>query len=349
MTQRNRQWILRRRPEGRLRRSDFELRLDPDQPRQLRDGEVRFRNIAFRCSPTMRNWMQAPGVGLYPSMPVGSPVLAPAAGVIVESANPAYAVGDRYQEVMAGWQDVSTLTGDAFKFAVQIPHDTTYLDSMGRYGLNAMTAYFGLLDVGRPQRGETLVVSAAAGSTGSVAAQLGRIHGLKVLGIAGGHAKCRWLTSDCGLDAAVDYKTESVVERLRELAPQGIDVFYDNVGDTMLQAAVANMARFGRIVLCGQIAGYDEADHQAAPLDMMRLVYGSIRMEGFLFGNYAARAPEAMAALKAWTESGELVHREHVHHDFEDLPAALMSLFEGSNDGTVLVASHAAAAGTDVP
>ena len=338
----NRQWLLSRRPAGVLRHTDFEFRVDDASPRELRDGEVRFRSMVFRCSPTMRNWMAPAAASLYPSMQVGQPVMGPSAGIVVESANPSWKVGERWQEVNAGWQDVSVLTADAFKFARRIPDGTSYLDSMGRYGLNAMTAYFGLLEVGRPHAGETLVVSAAAGSTGSVAAQVGKIKGMTVIGIAGGEEKTRWLTETGGLDAAIDYKNEDVDARLSDLAPEGIDIYYDNVGGTVLQAAVNHMARFGRIVLCGQIAEYDGA-REAPGLNMMRLVYGSVRMEGFLFGNYAHRAAEATAALREWTNSGLLHHREHVHERFEDLPAAMISLFDGSNEGTVLVRAHATA------
>lgn len=344
----NRQWLLRQRPTGRLRVSDFEYRVDTSPQRPLLDGEVRFRSLAFRCSPTMRNWMQPPGKNLFPSMTLGQPVMASSAGVVVESANSAWRVGDRVQEVTAAWEDVSILSPGAFRFASPIAADTTYLDSMGRYGLNAMTAYFGLLKVGRPISGETLVVSAAAGSTGSVAAQIGKLLGLTVIGIAGGAQKCRWLTETCGLDGAIDYKSEDVEARLGELAPGGIDVFYDNVGGPILEAAVTNIARGGRIVLCGQIAGYDTAPAGVARLDMMRLVYGSVRMEGFLFGNYLHMIPEALEDLRSWTQTGRLHHREHLHERFEDLPEALISLFEGRNDGTVLVAAHEAAHTTGV-
>lgn len=280
--------------------------------------------------------MEAPGNSLYPSMPLGKPVMASAAGRIIESANANFRVGDRVL-ARSGWQDYATLTATDIDRATKIPIGMSYLDALGRYGLNSLTAYFGLLMVGQPQPGESLVVSAAAGSTGSVAAQIGKIKGMNVIGIAGGSEKCRWLLRECRIDAAIDYQSDDVAERLKCLLPEGINVYYDNVGGEILQAAVDNMAHFGRIVLCGQIASYD-ADKQPDGLrNMMRLIYGSIRMQGFLCPNYQDRFAEAIQDLRRWTNEGKIVHREHIHTGFEVLPRAFMSLFDGSNQGTVLV------------
>lgn len=336
MSETNRQWILRARPQGHMRVEDFELKNVPAPTGDVGAGEIRIRNVAFLCAPTMRNWMDPPGNSFYPSVPLGEVMLAPAVGRVVASGDPDYPVGTRVYTI-SSWQDYATIATGAGLPLHALPDGLSFLEGIGRYGLNPLTAYFGLLDVGQPRSGETLVVSGAAGSTGSTAAQIGKIKGLRVIGIAGGAAKCAWLRDECGLDATVDYKAEPVEERLAALCPDGIDVFYDNVGGEILQAAVNNMAPFGRIVLCGQIASYDEGRQPEGPRNMMRLIYGSIRMQGFLCGNYADRFDAAVTDLKAWTAAGRIAYREDLHHGFENLPSAFATLFSGANQGTLLV------------
>ncbi|MEQ8232215.1 MAG: NADP-dependent oxidoreductase [Gammaproteobacteria bacterium] len=336
MTETNRQWILRARPQGHMREDDFELRSVPAPGGDAAPNTLLVRNVVFLCAPTMRNWMDPPGNSFYPSVPLGEVMLAPAVGRVVASGDPAYPVGSRVYTI-SSWQDYATIPTDAGLPLHVLPEGLSFREGIGRYGLNPLTAYFGLLEVGQPRAGETLVVSGAAGSTGSTAAQIGKIKGLRVVGIAGGAEKCAWLTGECGLDAAIDYKQGGVEARLAELCPDGIDVFYDNVGGDILQAAVNNMAPFGRIVLCGQIASYDEGRQPEGPRNMMRLIYGSIRMQGFLCGNYAERFDAAVADLQAWTAAGRIAYREDLHHGFENLPAAFRTLFSGANQGTLLV------------
>lgn len=332
----NRQWLLRARPRGHLRLEDFEYCEVPVPDAPLTEGEVRVRNVAFLCAPTMRNWMDPPGNSFYPSIPLGQPVMAPAVCRVVASASPDFAVGDRVL-ALSTWQDYATLATTTVRQPTKIPDGIRYVDAIGRYGLNPLTAYFGLLEVGQPREGETLLVSGAAGSTGSTVAQIGKIKGLRVIGIAGGADKCAWLTGACGIDAAIDYKAENVAQRIAELCPNGINVFFDNVGGDILQAAVNNMAPLGRIVLCGQISSYDGDQQPEGPRNMMRLIYGSIRMQGFLCGNYAAQFGEGIAALKSWTEAGRLIHREDLHIGFEKLPTVFSKLFVGANQGTLMV------------
>ena len=332
----NRQWLLRARPSGPLRMEDFEYKESPVPTTPLAEGEMRVRNVVFLCAPTMRNWMDAPGNSFYPSIPLGAPIMAPAVARVVESRNPAFAVGARVF-ALSSWQDYTTLGGPAVRQPTPLVDGISFVDAMGRYGLNPITAYFGLLDVGQAKAGETLVVSGAAGSTGSTAAQIGKIKGMKVIGIAGGASKCAWLKNDCGLDGVIDYKTDNVEKRLAELCPKGIDVFYDNVGGDILQAAVNNMAPLGRIVLCGQISSYDSTEQAEGPRNMMRLIYGSIRMQGFLCGSYAARFDEAVTDLAAWSAAGKIAYREDLHKGFDKLPSAFQTLFSGANQGTLLV------------
>lgn len=336
MAEVNRQWLLRARPAGHLRTDDFEYREVPMPSTPLAAGEMRVRNVVFLCAPTMRNWMDPPGNSFYPSIPLGTPIFAPAVGRVVESNNPDFKTGDRVF-AFSSWQDYTIVGGTSVRPPTKLVDGISFVDAMGRYGLNPITAYFGLLDVGAAKAGETLVVSGAAGSTGSTAAQIGKATGMRVIGIAGGAAKCAWLKNDCGLDGVIDYKAENVEARLAALCPQGIDVFYDNVGGDILQAAVNNMAPLGRIVLCGQISSYDTQQQAEGPRNMMRLIYGSIRMQGFLCGSYAARFDEAVRDLAAWSAAGKIVYREDLQQGFDKLPSAFATLFTGGNQGTLLV------------
>lgn len=341
MSEKNRQWLLKRHPEGRVVPGDFEYRETdvPDGP--LKDGEILIRNVVLLCAPTMRNWMDPPGNSGYPAVPLGAPMMAPCTARVVKSAHPDFPEGCRVATT-GGWQDYQVIDPDVM-MARRLPDGISFVDGMGRYGLNPLTGYFGMLKVGHPEAGDTVLVSAAAGSTGSVAAQVARIRGCRVIGIAGGAEKCAWLTGECRLADAIDYKSEDVAARVAELCPDGIDVFYDNVGGEQLQVAVDNMKRFGRIVLCGQIASYNAGEQPEGPRNMMRLIYSSITMQGFLGRDYAAEFPQAIEQLKAWTESGELVQREDVRDGFDKVPETYVALFDGANRGTLMATIDASA------
>lgn len=335
MTIKNRQWLLRRRPEGKASRDDFTFRETELKQPELKDGEVQVRNMAFLCAPTIRNWMDPPGNSLYPSIPLGDPVMGPSASRVIASAHPAYPVGARITTI-SSWQDYDVVEPDTCPTQF-IPEGLSFLDALGVFGLNGLTGYFGMLEVGQPENGETVVVSGAAGSAGSVAAQIAKIKGCMVVGIAGGKEKCDWLVNECGIDACIDYKHESIQTRLQELCPNGIDVFFDNVGGTVLQAAVENMAEFGRIVLCGQIASYNDGETPEGPRNMMRLIYGGIRMQGFLTGHYADKFDEAVRHIQQWEKQGRIKHREDIREGFEALPEVFNALFDGTNKGTLIV------------
>jgi NADPH-dependent curcumin reductase CurA len=206
---------------------------------------------------------------------------------------------------------------------------------LGILGMNALTAYFGVIEVGQPTPGETLLVTGAAGSVGSIAAQIGRIRGARVIGICGGSDKTRWLQDSCGIAEVIDYKAQDVGVALDALCPDGVDVFFDNVGGTMLRDVVRRMRRHGRVALCGQIATYDDAADNP-PLDMMRIIYGAIRLQGFLVPDFAEQMPEALEQLSEWDRQGLLAHREDVRDGFKALPETFASLFSGSNNGTLI-------------
>jgi hypothetical protein len=208
---------------------------------------------------------------------------------------------------------------------------------MSALGITGITAYFGLLEVGRPQPGETVVISGAAGATGSIAGQIARIQGCRAVGIAGGADKCRLLTAELGFDAAIDYKSENVAARLRETCPQGIDVFFDNVGGSILDAALAQLAMRGRVVLCGAIARYQDAEPAPGPKNYLNLLVRRGRMEGFIVLDYLPRAAEAVAAMAGWLREGKIKDRVDVQEGLENAPAALARLFRGENQGKQLV------------
>jgi NADPH-dependent curcumin reductase CurA len=334
MIGRNRQWLLRRRPRGPVVADDFEY-VEAPIPAfdELAPGELILRNLVFLCAPGMRNWMDPPGNSFYPSLPLGAPVKTPAACEVVASARPDVPAGTRVTS-FTSWQDYERV--GAGHSVTQIPDDVDTLDAIGVLGPNTLTAYFGMLRVGRPVAGENVVVSGAAGSTGSMAAQIAKIAGCRVIGIAGGPRKCAWLTRELGLDGAIDYKAGNVEDRLRELCPSGINVFFDNVGGSVLQAAVEVMARKGRIVLCGQIAGYNDPAPAPGPRNMMRLIYGGITMQGFLRADYANEDPRALQELRGWLAGGQLRGRVDARRGFADIPRTFASLFEGGNEGTLL-------------
>jgi NADPH-dependent curcumin reductase CurA len=208
---------------------------------------------------------------------------------------------------------------------------------MSVLGLTGITAYFGLLDVGRPKAGETVVVSGAAGATGSAAAQIAKIAGCRVIGIAGGPEKCAYLTGELGLDGAVDHRGANLGKALRELCPRGIDVFFDNVGGPVLDMVLGQLAMRGRVVLCGGIAHYNDALPARGPANYLALVMKRGRMEGFIVLDYLARAGEAVTALSGWLRDGRLKDRVDVVQGLENAPAALLRLFEGKNQGKQLV------------
>ena len=194
--------------------------------------------------------------------------------------------------------------------------------------------------MGRPVAGETVVVSGAAGATGSVVGQIAKIKGCRAIGIAGGAEKCRWLTDDAGFDAAIDYKSENVSARLKELCPKGIDIFFDNVGGDVLDAALARLAMRGRVVLCGGIAHDNATEPPPGPKNYLNLVSQRGRMEGFIVLDYLSRAGEAIGALAGWVQAGKLKHKVDVQHGLENAPATLRRLFEGRNDGKQLLRSR---------
>ena len=241
-----------------------------------------------------------------PAVKIGEVVRSLGAGRVVASNHPDFAVGDIVSG-FTGWQEyVAVAPRDQLN---KLPPGAPLELAMSALGMNGVTAYFGLIDVGRPVAGETVVVSGAAGATGSVVGQIAKIKGCRVIGVAGGKEKCRWLTDEAGFDAAIDYKSQDVEARLTELCPKEIDIFFDNVGGDILDAALARLAMRGRIVLCGGIANYNATEPPPGPKNYLNLVVQRGRMEGFIVLDYMPRAAEAIGALAAWVQSGKLKNK----------------------------------------
>jgi NADPH-dependent curcumin reductase CurA len=303
-------------------------------PEPGRDGEILVRNLVLSLDPTQRGWMARDTY--MPAVKIGEVMRSGAAGRVVASRSPDYAEGDLVTG-MFGWQDYALVRTDGPIRPTKIPAGVPIELAMSTLGLTGLTAYFGLLDVGRPKKGETFVVSGAAGATGSVAGQIARIQGCRVVGIAGGKAKCDWLVKEARFDAAIDYKSEDVAARLRALCPNGIDVYFDNVGGAILDAALAHLAMHGRIVICGAIAQYNDSELPPGPKNYMNLLLKRGRMEGFLVLDYLPRALEAVMQLWQWVQAGEIKDHVDVMQGLENAPRALRRLFTGENLGKQLL------------
>jgi len=328
----NRQWRLAARPEGLLRESDFSRHEEPVP--EPDDGEVLLRNIYLSLDPANRGWVDEQPTYLSP-VAIDEVMRGSTISVVERSRSSRFAEGDIVQGFL-GWQDYAVSGG---KGLVTLPRDSglPFSDWFAVMGHIGMTAYFGLLDVGKPRAGETLLVSAAAGAVGSLVGQIGKIHGLRVVGIAGGEEKCRWITEELGFDAAIDYRSQKVPERLKACCPGGIDVHFENVGGAILEAALGRINQGARIVLCGMISQYNATRAAPGPRNLVSLLIQRARIEGFIVLDYLARAHEALEALGGWLREGKLRYRVDVVDGFDEIPRAINKLFDGTNRGKLIV------------
>jgi NADPH-dependent curcumin reductase CurA len=333
MTDRNRRLVLAERPTGMVDESTVSVE-EAEVP-ALSPGEALARVRYLSIDPTIRTWMDdAPGY--LPPIGVGEVIRGGGVAEIVESNSPRYQTGDLVFG-MTGWQDY-VIADESERVYQTLPAGVPPTTALGVLGITGVTAYFGLLDVGKLQEGDVVVVSAAAGSTGSSVGQIAKINGAsKVVGIAGGPEKCRWVVDELGFDAAIDYKGEDVAVRLREECPEGVDLYFDNVGGEILDACLAQLALRGRVVLCGAIASYNDRGALTGPANYRNLIIRRGRMEGFIILDYFDRLPAAQAELGGWLAEGKLKSAEHVVEGLERAPEALNLLFTGGNTGKVLV------------
>lgn len=325
----NKQWRLVARPTGLFKDSDFEWREEPVPV--LDDGDVLVRNLYLSLDPTNKVW--ATQDSYLPAIPLGDVMRGGTIGVVEESQHPSFTPGDLVQGLL-GWQLYGVANGAAL---TKLPKGTPPVLVLGVLGHIGLTAYFGLLDIGKPKEGETLVVSAAAGAVGSLVGQIGKIKGCHVVGLAGSDEKCHWITKDLGFDAAINYRTENVLESLKQHCPRGIDVYFDNVGGDILDAALLLINLKARIPLCGMISSYTATTPPPGPSNLSRLIVQRARMEGFLVMDYLSRAGEAIPHLLGWIQEGRLKFRVDVVPGLEHAPTAINRLFEGTNMGKLAV------------
>ena len=327
----NRQFKLIARPKGMVKRTDFEFTTAPAG--EPGPGEVLVKVLYLSLDPAMRGWMNQ-GKSYIAPVGLGEVMRAGGVGRVIASNDPGLAVGD-FAVAMTGVQDYAVVKAkDAVKVDPRLAPLPRYLGALGMPGL---TAYFGLLDIGQPQEGETVVVSAAAGAVGAVVGQIARIKGCRVVGIAGGPEKCLYLTGELGFDAAIDYKNEDVRAGLSQHCPKGIDVYFDNVGGEILDIALSLLARRARVVVCGAISQYNNLESLQGPRFYLSLLVNRARMEGFVVFDYLARYGEGMEALAGWTMQGRLKAREHIVKGLETFPETLLMLFRGENSGKLVI------------
>ncbi len=335
MAETYRRWLLARRPQGVIKDSDFSLDVSPVPEPGPGEFLVRVTHLSF--DPTQRGWLAADSY--LPAVKLGDPVRASGVGQVVKSSHPGFKPGQMVQGGF-GWQEYVLSNGmtELGPITPLFP-GVTPEQALGVFGITGLTAWFGLTDLGKPQAGDTVLVSGAAGATGSVVVQVAKALGCKVIGIAGGPDKCRWVTEVAGADACIDYKSEPVAERLHTLAPGGVNVVFENVGGEILEAALMNLALRARVILCGGISSYNAEDLSAMQgiRPYMQLTIQRARMEGFIILDYMHRFAEGVQALAKLIAEGKLTTAEDIQEGFETCPATLRRLFEGKNLGKQLL------------
>jgi NADPH-dependent curcumin reductase CurA len=331
MSNQNRQWLINGRPTGRaLKDDDFKWVETP--PREPGEGEVMVRTLYLGFDPAQKGWMENIGGYVAPTE-IGEVMRGSGIAEVIASNAPALKIGDKVSGQL-GWQDYATLPA---KDLLKVADDDLLTANLGVMGTTGVTAYFGLYKIGKPFPGDTVVITGAAGATGSVVGQIAKIGGCRVIGIAGGADKCKWLIETCGFDAAIDYKNENVRARIKELAPRGIDVLWDNVGGKLLNDLLGEIALNARVVVCGGISRYETGQMPAGPENYFNLIFKRGTMSGFIVLDWASEFPWARARMKEWIRTGQLKYQEDVQHGLENAPKTLMRLFSGQNFGKQLL------------
>src|SRR5271163_36452 len=318
MSKMNHKFELAARPIGMPKRTDWTYKEEP--VREPGEGELLIKILYISLDPAMRGWMNE-GKSYIAPVEIGAVMRAGGLGRVTGSKNPKFAIGD-YVYGAFGVQEYAISNGQGITkiLAGAIPLPVF----LGTLGMPGMTAYFGLLDIGQPKPGETVVVSGAAGAVGTVVGQIAKIKGCNVVGIAGGAEKCNYIVKKLGFDAAIDYKSEDVRKSLRTHCPNGIDVYFDNVGGDILEAALANLARRARVVICGAISQYNNTTAIKGPSNYLSLLVNRASMTGMVVFDYADRYSEATSAIAGWLAAGKLKSREDVVTGFTTFPDALL-------------------------
>jgi len=328
----NRQFLLAARPVGKIKESD--LAAHQGEIPSPEDGEVLVQVQYISLDPSMRGQMQA-AVAYSAALQIGDVMRARGVGRVVESRNPDVPEGALVSGTF-GMQEFAIGNAKVDRFR-RFADDLDAKLVLGALGGTGITAYFGLLDVGEPEAGDTVVISGAAGATGSVAGQIANIKGCRVVGMAGTDDKCTWLTEELGFAGAINYRTQDIGAELDRLCPDGINVYFDNVGGEILDLCLDRLAHHARVVICGGISRYNEEGELPGPKNYFNLIYYCARMQGFLAHDYADRFDEFYPQMEQWVRSGEIKQRETVVEGFQNLPKALVALFDGANTGKMMV------------
>jgi NADPH-dependent curcumin reductase CurA len=332
----NHQVRLAQRPVGTPTRDNWAFTSEPVA--EPAAGGVLIKTLALSLDPAMRGWMNE-GKSYIPPVGIGEVMRAGGVGKVIASQNPKFAVGDLVSATL-GVQEYALVPEDQvkrmglFRIDPRLGTTTQWLNVLGMPG---MTGYFGLLDIGQPKPGETVVVSGAAGAVGQTVGQLARIRGCRVVGIAGGRAKCDWVVNELRFDACIDYKAGNVKAALKEHCPKGVDVYFDNVGGEILDDVLARLARGARIIICGAISQYNNTTPVQGPKNYLSLLVHRARMEGMVVFDYADRFPIAVAELAGYLKDGRMKSREDVVKGLETFPDALAKLFTGGNFGKLVL------------
>ncbi|MBL8271449.1 NADP-dependent oxidoreductase [Steroidobacter sp.] len=331
MTLLNHQFRLAARPVGAVKRTDFNFVEEP--ARAPGDNQVLVKTLYLSLDPAMRGWMNE-GKSYIPPVQLGEVMRAGGVGKVVESKHPNFKAGDFVQGTL-GVQAYATLDGKGLnKVDPSLAPLPVYLGTLGMPG---MTAYFGLLDIGKPQPGQTVVISGAAGAVGTVVGQIAKLKGCRVVGLAGGKQKCDYLTQTLGFDAAIDYKSEDVKKVLRQHCPNGVDVYFDNVGGEILDIVLTQLARGARIIICGAISQYNSTTGVKGPSNYLSLLVNRASMTGMVVFDYADRYADAGREMGGWYKSGQLKSREDIVDGLETFPETLLKLFSGENFGKLVL------------
>lgn len=332
----NRQWLMAKRPDAEISEANFRWAESPlPVPGE---GQFLARNLWFSFDPTQRFLLGRGDLADTDSgaIPIGEVMKGFAISEVLESHHPAFGAGDIVHGHM-GWEDYSVTDGGGFAPTYRVPEGVPPNWALGALGITGLAAYFGVHEVARPKPGETFVISGAAGGVGSIAVQLAKREGLRVVGIAGSQAKCDWLLGEAGSDGAIDYRKEDVGRRLTELCPEGIDIFFDNDGGPTLDLALERLRNGGRIVLCGATSRYAASPPPPGPTNYLQLVMVNARMEGLLARDYLPRLSEAADAMLPLLRSGRLKSKEDVMVGLRNAPTALARLYSGANVGKQLL------------
>lgn len=329
----NRQLVLQRRPQGVATHDDVQLREAPiGRPGE---NQILVRNHYLSIDPAIRDWMSE-RPSYLPSIVLGDPVRSTVIGEVIESRHPKFKPGQLAVGI-GGWEDYSVADGDAFG-PVELQEGDEEQHYLSIYGAVGMTPYFGLIDAGKPQPGQTVLVSAAAGAVGSLVGQIARIKGCRAVGIAGSEEKCRWIVEELGFDAAINYRTtKDMVAAIGEACPQGVDVYFDNVGGEILDATLLNLNKDARVVFCGAISSYNSTQPVPGPFNFWQILARSATVEGYLVSDYLDRFPEGIEQMRQWVGEGRIRFREQVVDGLENTLDAFNLLFEGRNEGKLLV------------